>query len=136
MNEMEYEILEQEGGSADDAEFAALIGCTVPELLARSQRCKFFSVMFRGHRYWPRWQLGLAGLVDVLPVLAEKGASGFSIVLFFTTPTDVPSLDDTEDELPDVREDDSPLSLLRRCGAAAVQRVVRHARRFGEQGAT
>ncbi len=136
MSNLEEDILAQEGGCADDAEFAARVGCTVPELLSRSQRHEFLSVEYGGRHYWPLWQLGLPGLAEVLPVLAEKGASGFSVVLFFATPTDTLWLDDSTDELPDARDDDSPLSLLRRCGTAAVPRVVRHAQRFGEQGAT
>ena len=132
---IELEILMQEGGTADDAEFASAVGCTVPELLARSQRREYFSVDFRGHRHWPRWQIGLAGLSDVLPVLEEKGVSSLSVLLFFTTPTDTLALDDAVDELPDVCDDDSPLVLLRRSGSAAIPRVLRHAQRFGEQGA-
>lgn len=133
---IEEDILAADGGSANDREFAALVGCSLPQLLARSARHEYFSIRFRGHRYWPRWQLGLAGLAEVLPVLAKKGASGFSVVLFFTTVTDTLSLDEDDNKSVDVREDDSPLSLLHRCGTAATRRVLRHAHRFGEQGAT
>lgn len=133
--EIEKEIIAADGGSADDVEFAASAACTIPQLLMRSSRHEFFCVECRGARYWPRWQLGLPGLSEILAALSENEASGFSAVLFFTTPTEVLLLDDAAGELPDVRENDSPLSLLRRCGTAAVSRVVRHARRFGQHGA-
>ena len=134
---IEDETLAEEGGAADDAEFATALGCSVPELLARAEAHEVFCIWHNNRRHWPRWQLHegkpLPGLRDALIVLAEKQANDFSVALFFLCPTD--ALYFSNDEDLDVRENDSPLSLLRRCRSCGVPLVVQHAQRFGEHGA-
>jgi hypothetical protein len=73
---------------------------------------------------------------QVVSVLLDRGFSRDSILQFFTTPSDELVLDDAVDDLPDVHDGETPLALLRRYGTAGVPRVLRHAQRFGEQGAT
>ena len=131
---IEEEMLSKEGGSADDAEFASAAGCNLPDLLRRVDAHGYFYVDYEGRRYWPRWQLGLPGLHEVLSILAKKGAVGFSIVTFFLTPTDVLWMDSEAGG--GVRKKESPYSLLRRRGDASLPLVVRHADRWGEHGAT
>jgi len=130
---VEDEVLAEEGGAADDDELASRLGCRVPELLSRVAGYQLFFVIHRGRRYWPRWQLSegrpLPGLSEALKILAAIHPSEFSIIGFFLTPTDdlFWSTDDPEQDGVELR--DSPLSLLRRGGAAAVKLVQQHAER-------
>ena len=129
------EVLAEEGGSLDDTSFAAEAGCTPSDLLDRSAVHQAFFVEHDGRRYWPRWQLGLPGLHEILATLAKKGAHGFSIACFFLQKTDVLYFSSADPNRERVRKSDSPLKLLRRVREAGVQLVVQHADRFGEHGA-
>ncbi len=134
---IEDETLAEEGGAADDAEFANTLGCSVAELLSRAETHEVFSIWHGNRRHWPRWQFHagkpLPGLRDTLILLAEKQADDFSVASFFLCPTY--ALYFSNDQDLDVRENDSPLSLLRRCGSRGVPLVVQHVQRFGEHGA-
>lgn len=130
------EILAEEGGALDDASFARAAGCPVAELLAQASAHQFFFIEHGGCRHWPRWQLGLPDLAEILTVLTAKGAPGFSIANFFLGQTDVLYFSADDPRQADVRKNDSPLTLLRRVGRPAVALVIQHAHRFGEHGAT
>lgn len=131
---VEDEILAASGGSADDDEFAATIRRPVADLEALGSRNEYLCLVHEGRRYWPRWQLRVPELRNILAVFAAREASSWSVAIWFTTPTDVLSLSNADERLK-VRKSDSPLSLLLREGKAALPFVLKHASRFGEQGA-
>lgn len=132
---VEEEIIAAYGGSADDAEFATAIGCTVGELDPIPARNEYLCLVHEGRRYWPRWQLRVPEFRQILAEFAEREVSAWSIATWCTTPTDALSLSNTDHQL-DVRENDSPLSVMLREGTAALPLVLQHAKRFGNQGAT
>lgn len=132
---IEEELLAEEGGALEDLAFAAVASCTVAELLERAAANQFFFIEYGKRRYWPRWQLGLFGLTEILPILAARGATGFSVADFFLSKTDALYFSSVAPARDDVRKDDSPLKLLQRTGAAGLKLVIQHAGRFGEQGA-
>jgi hypothetical protein len=135
----EARMLAEEGGSADDAEFARIVGCSVKELLEMADTSAYVYIEYDGRRCWPRWQFHegapLPGLAAVLEALGKRGPGEFSIVLFFLGRTDTLHHASVGANL-DVRPDDSPLALLRRCGVQALPLVLRHAQRTLAQGAT
>lgn len=137
--DVENEILGEQGGSADDVEFAATIGRALTELPALAKVGTYLSVQYNGKRYWPRWQLlkgsTIPGLASILEALGHRHEEGLSTVLFFLTPTDVLHLTNVDTGL-EVRADDSPLSLLRRAGMRALPLVLQHCERRGIHGAT
>ncbi|HVT30237.1 MAG TPA: metallophosphoesterase [Lacipirellulaceae bacterium] len=136
---VEEESLDEEGGCADDAEFAATLSCSVGDLLVREKAGELFYILHRNERHWPRWQLingrPIAGLREVLKTLRSRHTSDSSIADFFLTPTDSLFYSCDEPDSDDVRMNDSPLTLLRRRGSTAVPRVLQHALRFGDIGA-
>lgn len=119
----ERDLVEAEGGSVDDAAFAAMMGCPVSELDGWEASATCLALQWKGSRLWPTWQVRdgriLTGIPQVVQGLRRRGFSPWTIASVILS-----------DE-PDPTSDASCLDFLRRGDVAtALQSVVR----FGNMG--
>ena len=113
----ERDFIEAEGGSVDDATFAAMTGCTVSDLDEWEASASCLALRWKGSRLWPTWQVRdgriLAGIPQVVQGLRRRGFSPWTIASVILS-----------DE-PDPMSDASCLDFLRRGDVAtALQSVV------------
>lgn len=136
----ERDFFREQGRLLATGTFAQRLGCSVRELENRHARNEFLALERERQIAWPGWQIHrtapLPGLAEVIIKLTERGFAPTSIASFFVCPSDCLYQSSAHPRRDGVRRSDSPLSLLRRRGMAALDLVLMHAERYREQGAT